>query len=184
MLRPTAASSARHRQRETTHIAHQSIFEALTWQSPENPEWLPQTCEEAIKCDEGSGWEKAIDEEYNQLIERGTLHLEELLIDREAVECKWVFDWKKDENGNIIKYKACLIAQGFSQKLGVDYMDMEIFAPVMHIETLWTMLALVTINKWDMWQMDVKGAYLNGWLKEEIYMKQPAGYEDRSGCVC
>ena len=58
------------------------------------------------------------------------------------------------------------------------------FAPVMHFETLQTMLALVAINSWNMWQMDIKGAYLNGWLKEEIYIKQPAGFDDRSGQVC
>ena len=46
------------------------------------------------------------------------------------------------------------------------------------------MLALATINRWDIQQMDVKGTYLNGWLKEEIYMKQPSGYDDRSGHVC
>jgi hypothetical protein len=182
--RPTAASSARRRPRETTHIAHQSVFDALTRQNPEDPEWLPQTREEAIKCDEGSEWEKAIDEEYNQLIERGTWHLEELPIGREAIGCKWVFDRKKDEKGNIVKYKARLVAQGFSQKPGVDYMDSGTFAPVMRFETLRTMLALATINRWDVRQMDVKGAYLNGWLKEEIYMKQPAGYDDGSGRVC
>ena len=63
-------------------------------------------------------------------------------------------------------------------------MDTGTIAPMMGFETLWTMLALATINKWDMHQMDVKGAYLNGWLKEEIYMKQPARCTDRSGHVC
>jgi Reverse transcriptase (RNA-dependent DNA polymerase) len=134
--RPTAASSAKRRPRETTHIAHQSIFDALSRQSLEDPEWLPQTCEEAMKCDEGPEWEKAIDEEYNQLIERGTWHLEQLPIGREAIGCKWVFDRKKDEKGNIVKYKARLVAQGFSQKPGVDYMDTGTFAPVMRFETL------------------------------------------------
>ena len=57
------------------------------------------------------------------------------------------------------------------------------FAPVMCFKTLRTMLALVAINGWDMWQMDIKGTYLNGWLKEEIYMKQPAGFDDGSGQV-
>ena len=54
----------------------------------------------------------------------------------------------------------------------------------MRFETLQTMLALAAINSWDMQQMDVKGTYLNGWLKEEIYMKQPAGFDDGSGQVC
>jgi hypothetical protein len=89
-----------------------------------------------------------------------------------------------NENGDIIKYKACLVAQGFSQKPGVDYMDSGTFALVMRFETLRTMLALATINRWDMRQMDVKGTYLNGWLKEELYMKQLPRYDNGSGRVC
>ena len=110
--------------------------------------------------------------------------MEELLEGREAVGCKWVFLRKKDENGNIEAYKARLVAQGFSQKPGMDYSDTGTFAPVMRFETLQTMLALAVINGWDMRQMDVKGMYLNSWLKEEIYMKQPAGFDDGTGRVC
>ena len=110
--------------------------------------------------------------------------MEELPEGREAVECKWVFLRKKDENGNIEAYKAWLVAQGFSQKPGTDYSDTGTFAPMMRFETLRTMLALAVINGWDMHQMDVKGAYLNGWLKEEIYMKQLAGFDDGTGRVC
>ena len=58
------------------------------------------------------------------------------------------------------------------------------FAPVIHSKTLQTMLVLVAINGWDMWQMDIKGTYLNGWLKEEIYMKQPVGFDNRLEQVC
>lgn len=70
--RPTVASAARHRQKEMAHIAFQSVFDALTWQDPSDPEWLPQTRKEALECEEGREWEKAIDTEYTQLIERGT----------------------------------------------------------------------------------------------------------------
>ena len=87
---------------------------------------------------------KVIGAECTQLMERGTCQLEELSEGRKAISCKWVFDWKKDENGNIIKYKAQLIAQGFSQKPGVGCMHTGTFAPVMHFETLRTMLALGT----------------------------------------
>ena len=96
--------------------------------------------------------------------------MEELPEGREAVGCKWVFLRKKDENGNEA-HKAQLVAQGFSQKPRMDYSDTGTFAPMMCFETLRTMLALAAINGWDMRQMDVKGADLNGWLKEEIYMK-------------
>ena len=98
--------------------------------------------------------------------------------------CKWVFLRKKDEDRNIESYKAQLVAQGFSQKPGMDYSDTGTFAPVMCFETLRTMLALAVINSCDMRQMDVKGVYLNSWLKEEIYMKQLAGFDDGSGRVC
>ena len=107
--------------------------------------------------------------------------MEELPEGREAVGCKWVFLRKKDEDRNIESYKAQLVAQGFFQKPGTDYSDTGTFAPVMRFETLRTMLALAAIYSWDMHQMDVKGVYLNSWLKEEIYMKQPAGFNDRSG---
>ena len=88
--------------------------------------------------------------------------MEELPEGREAVGCKWVFLRKKDENRNIESYKAWLVAQGFSQKPGTDYSNTGTFTPMMRFETLWTMLALAAINGWDMHQMDVKGAYLNG----------------------
>ena len=61
-----------------------------------------------------------------------------------------------------------------------DYSDTGTFTPVMRFETLRTMLALAAINSWDMHQMDIKGVYLNSWLKEETYMKQLAGFDDRT----
>ena len=134
-----------------------------------------------MESDEKAKWRKAINDELGQLHKKGTWQLEELLDGREAVGCKWVFLRKKDKDGNVKAYKAQLVAQGFSQKPGTDYSDMGTFSPVMCFKTLQSMLALVAINGWDMQQMDVKGMYMNGWLKEEIYMKQPAGFDDRSG---
>ena len=149
-----------------------------------DPEWLPRSVEEALKSDEHIEWEKAINEELNQLKEKGTWRLENLPDDREAVGCKWVFVRKNGKHGDVIKYKAQLVAQGFSQKPGTDYSDTGTFAPIMRFETLQTMLVLTTIYGWDVQQMDVKGTYLNGHLKEEIYMKQPARFDDRTGHVC
>ena len=137
-----------------------------------------------MESDEKAEWRKAIDDELEQLQEKGTWKSEELPDGREAVGCKWVFLRNKDEDGNIKAYEARLVARGFSQKPGADYSDTGTFAPVMRFETMRTMLALAAINGWDLRQMDVKGAYLNGWLKEEIYMKQPAGFDDGSGRVC
>lgn len=76
------------------------------------------------------------------------------------------------------------MAQGFSQKPGTDYNNDGTFAPVMHFETLHTLLAHAAVNKLKLRQFDVKGAYLHGYLKEIIYMNQPPGFEDGSKQVC
>ena len=110
--------------------------------------------------------------------------LEELPADRETIGNKWVFLRKRDENGNIVRFKARLVAQGFSQKPGTDYSNNGTFAPVMRFETLRTLLALGAVNNWKIRQFDIKGAYLHGTLHETIYMRQPEGFNDGSGRVC
>ena len=139
---------------------------------------LPLNYDEAISGPEGNLWKQAMDEEMENLRIMGTWIRKELPEEREAVGCKWVYLRKKDENGNITKYKARLVAQGFSQKPGTDYSDNGTFAPVMRFETLRTMMAHTAINNWKLRQFDIKGAYLHGELKEEIYMAQAPGYND------
>jgi hypothetical protein len=97
---------------------------------------------------------------------------------------KWVFVKKRDEKGDIVRFKARLVAQGFSQKPGTDYSNDGTFAPVMRFETLHTLLALAAINNWKIRQFDIKGAYLHGILHETIYMRQPEAFNDNSGRVC
>ena len=75
-----------------------------------------------------------------------------------------------------MKYKARLVAKGYFQILGIDYINT--FSSVVYLESIQALLALATIKDWEMQQMDVKGAYLNGNLKEEIYMAQPEGYRE------
>ena len=114
----------------------------------------------------------------------GTWELADLPEGREPIGCKWVFVKKRDEKGKLIKYKVWLIAQGFSQKPGVDFSNDGTFAPVMWFETLHTFLALVASMKWDIKQFDVMDAYLHGLLKESIFMDQPQGFDNRSRHVC
>jgi hypothetical protein len=101
---------------------------------------------------------------------------------RTPVSNKWVFVKKYDKQGNLQKYKARLVAKGYSQMPGMDYNDT--FAPVARMETIQALLALAVTENWEIQQMDVKGAYLNGKIKEEIYMKQPEGYEDGTDRLC
>ena len=89
-------------------------------------------------------------------------------------ECKWVFRVKYDGNGELKCFKGRLVAQGFSQKYGIDYE--EIFSPVAHLSSIRTLLAFAAEKRLQVHQMDVVSAFLNGGLTEEIYMKQPPGY--------
>ena len=89
---------------------------------------------------------------------------------------KWIFRNKTDEEGNVIRNKAWLVTQGYSQMEGVDY-D-EILALVARMESIKILLALACQLKFKLYQMDVKTAFLNGLLKENVYVAQPKGFID------
>ena len=98
----------------------------------------------------------------------------ELPKDRKTVGSKWVYKLKSGPDGSIERYKARLVAQGFSQKYGTDY-D-ETFCPVVRLESLRTMIALAVQHGLKLHQIDVTTAFLNGKLDEEVYMRQPEGF--------
>ena len=102
-------------------------------------------------------------------------------LDPNIASSRWVFKCKRDAAGNIVRYKARLVVQGFTQAPGIDYDDT--FAPIAKLTSNRIVLALAARNNWEIIQMDVKNAYLNGELTEEIYMCQPQGFDDGSGCV-
>lgn len=101
--------------------------------------------------------------------------------DRTVVDCKWVFAIKRGPDGEIVKYKARLVAKGFTQIEGVDYT--ETFAPVSKFTSIRALLAFAAQEDLDIHQMDVKSAFLNGELTEEIYMKCPPGFNPGAGLV-
>jgi hypothetical protein len=100
------------------------------------------------------------------------------LVDRppgkNIVSCKWLFKIKHDANGNIVKFKARLVARGFSQAYGMDYF--ETYAPVAKLSTYRVIFALAALEQWEIHGMDVITAYLLGALDEEIHMLQPEGF--------
>ena len=102
--------------------------------------------------------------------------LVDLPVDRQAIENKWIFKKKTDADGNVTVYKARLVAKGFQQGQGVDY-D-ETFSLVRMLKSVRIMLAIAAFYDYEIWQMDVKTAFLNGYLQEELYMKQPEGFVD------
>ena len=102
---------------ESAHLASETLLETLSKHDPNNPEWLPQTVKEALESNEKAKWRKAINDELEQLCEKGTWQLEQLPVGREAVGCKWVFLRKKDKDGNVESYKAQLVTQGFLEPI-------------------------------------------------------------------
>ena len=119
-------------------------------------------------------WEHATDSEYDSLQKAGTYELVRLPPGRSPIGCKWVLKVKRGADGQVERYKARLVAQGFSQKAGIDYTDT--FAPVAKFVSIRALLAIGAHFDLHMHQMDVKTAFLNGELDEEIYMRQPEGY--------
>ena len=121
-------------------------------------------------------WEQGICEELTTLNKARTWELVKPPMGMNIIGSKWVFCAKKDTTGNIVQYKACLIAQGFSQVPSVDYFNT--YAPVAKLASIHTVLALATCLDLELHQIDIKGAYLNGKLNNEetIYMHQPPGY--------
>jgi hypothetical protein len=143
----------------------------------------PRNLAEAKRGRDWPLWEKAIHEELATLKAAGTWDLVEAPAGANIVGSKWVFRAKKDAVGKIIRYKARLVAQGFSQIPGVDYFDT--FVPVARLALIRAVLAFVTSEDLETGQIDIKGAYLNGELTddERIYMHQAPGYaENRLVC--
>ncbi|GJR01624.1 retrovirus-related pol polyprotein from transposon TNT 1-94 [Tanacetum coccineum] len=95
---------------------------------------------------------------------------------KRAIGTKWVFRNKKNERGIVIKNKARLVAQGYTQEEGIDY-D-EVFSPVARIEAIRLFLAYASFKDFVVYQMDVKSAFLYGKIEEEVYVCQPQGFED------
>jgi len=173
--------SSRAKAKERTLLAALEKYEDPPEIVPIQEPGLPNSVDEARSGPEAEQWEAAMQKEMDTLHRMGTWELVDLPSGRTAIGCRMVFAKKRDERGQVREYKARLVAQGFSQKPGVDFNHDGTFAPVMRFETLRTGLALAAVNKWKLRQFDVKGAYLNGYLDEEIYMRQPAGFDNGSG---
>ncbi|RVW56198.1 Retrovirus-related Pol polyprotein from transposon TNT 1-94 [Vitis vinifera] len=129
---------------------------------------------QAMESDDSSKWMEAMNEELKSMAHNGVWDLIELPNSCKPVGCKWVFKTKRDAKGNIERFKARLVAKGFTQKEGIDYKDT--FSPVSKKDSLRIIMALVAHFDLELHQMDVKTAFLNGNLDEDIYMEQPEGF--------
>jgi Reverse transcriptase (RNA-dependent DNA polymerase) len=94
--------------------------------------------------------------------------------DKKVIGVKWIYKTKVNADGSIQKHKARLVVKGYNQKSGIDYF--ETYAPVARLETIRTIIAVTAQNRWPIFQLDVKSAFLNGELKEDIFVEQPEGF--------
>ena len=115
-------------------------------------------------------------EELNQFETNKVWKLVPRPSNKTIIGTRWVFRNKLDENGLIVRNKARLVAKGYNQEEGIDY-D-ETYAPVARLEAIRLLLAYACSLDFQLYQMDVKSAFLNGYIQEEVYVDQPPGFED------
>ncbi|GJY88642.1 retrovirus-related pol polyprotein from transposon TNT 1-94 [Tanacetum coccineum] len=133
----------------------------------------PKNVNEALTDD---SWIVAMQEELNQFIANDVWELVPQPRNMTIIGTKWVFRNKLDENGIVSRNKARLVAQGYNQQEGIDY-D-ETYAPVARLESIRILLAYACALDFKLFQMDVKSAFLNGFINEEVYVAQPPGFID------
>ncbi|KAD6118818.1 hypothetical protein E3N88_10089 [Mikania micrantha] len=144
----------------------------------------PQTYREAVTSLEGPQWKEAIKNEIDSILQNHTWELVDLPPGCKPLGYRRIFKRKMKADGSIDKYKARLVIKGFRQKEGLDYFDT--YSPVTRITSIRMVLAIAALRNLEVHQMDVKTAFLNGDLEEEIYMEQPVGFlaPGQAGKVC
>jgi transposase InsO family protein len=131
----------------------------------------PASFTEAMSSPLQKEWKKAIEEELESIKANETWKIVDLPKARTPIKSRWVFRIKRGSGGEIIRYKARVVAKGFTQRYGIDYL--ETYAPVVKLSSLRILLALAAARNYEIDQTDIKTAYLLGTLDEEIYMEIP-----------
>lgn len=150
----------------------------------ENSIPIPKDVREALSSENSGEWMRAMEVEMASIRKNKTWDLRKLPPNRRSIGSRWVFAVKHNKDGTVDKFKARLVARGFSQRFGIDYN--QTFSPTVRPESLRLLFALAVQEGWIVHQVDVSTAYLNGDLEEEIYMEQPDGFvnEDKPDYVC
>ena len=140
------------------HMALMADMESITFEEPISKEVRRSTIEEELKSIE----------------KNDTWEMVNLPQNKKVTTVKWVFKIKLKPDGSIAKQKARLVVKGFMQQEGLDYT--EVFVLVARLETVRLIVSLASWRNWKLWQLDVKSAFLNGPLDEEVFMVQPLGF--------
>ncbi|WVZ70679.1 LOW QUALITY PROTEIN: hypothetical protein U9M48_019322 [Paspalum notatum var. saurae] len=182
--KPSPAASSPEQLLRRGHRSRQPVdrygFGPVTWQGFAGTVLSePLSYRDAILHPE---WQLAMAEEIAALERTGTWDLVPTPSHVRPITCKWVYKVKTRSDGSLERYKARLVARGFQQEHGRDY-D-ETFAPVAHMTIVRALLVVASVREWSISQLDVKNAFLNGELREEVYMQPPPGYSVPEGMVC
>jgi transposase InsO family protein len=164
------AGTARHHYYGSIHAAALDDMFDSTSEEAEEPGSFQAAIMRSAYRDQ---WLAAIRSELRSLIKAGTWRYAQKPSTANLVGCRWLFKMKRDKDGNVSKFKARLVAQGFTQVFGVDYA--ETYAPVARYTSIRLIIALAAHYDWELHQLDVKTAYLNGDLDVPIYMQSPEG---------
>jgi hypothetical protein len=135
------------------------------------PDHEPLTFQEA---EEENCWRSAMEEEIRAIQKNDTWELTTLSQNQKVVGVKWVYKIKHTTEGEISQYMARLVAKGYKQKYSIDYE--EVFAPVARLDTVRLLITLAAHHNWKIYQLELKSAFLNGILEEEIYVQQSEGF--------
>jgi hypothetical protein len=154
--------TTRSRSRNASHFAHPAFVATFE----------PKDIGHALS---DPNWVNAMHEELENYERNQVWELVEPPPNCKPIGTKWVWKNKEGENGEVVRNKSRLVSQGYSQKEGIDYE--ETFAPVARLEAIRILLAFSVAKGFKLYQMDVKSAFLNGFLEEEVYVKQPPGFE-------
>jgi hypothetical protein len=144
----------------------------------------PLTYKEAMVGPDSDKWLEAMESELKSMHDNQVWNLVDQIDSVRPVDCKGIFKKILDMDGNVHIYKAQLVAKGFRQIQGVDYV--ETFSPVAMLKSVRILLEIAAYYDYEIWQMDVKTAFLNGHLSEDVYMTQPEGFVDpkNAGKIC
>ena len=134
----------------------------------------PTSYRQAMGSSDANLWQKAMDAEIRSMDKNSVWTLVDLPEGVKPIGSKWIFKRKRGPDGNVETYKARLVAKGYTQKEGIDFE--ETFSPVAMLKSIRILLAIATALDLEIWQMDVKTAFLNCNFDERIYMQQPEGY--------
>jgi histone deacetylase 1/2 len=132
----------------------------------------PQYLTEALS---DTNWKHDMQNEYDTLLANNPWHLVPPSSNKNIINYNWVYRIKKLADGTTGRYKACLLAKGFKQRYDIDYEDT--FSPVVKSPTVRLVLSISVSKGWSLTQLDLKNMFLHGVLEEEVYMKEPPGFQ-------